>query len=79
MTSMTVIMIMAGALAVAIMAQSIGFLFILRSERRFTKDLLNRLASRTIGEYVQSTKTVEEQSQDQRPETEKGRPIPIFS
>lgn len=80
MHSMTAIVILGLALAGVVIFQGIVFSLILRSERKFTKDLLNRLASRTIGEYAQATKILETTAEKEvPPENEEGRPIPIFS
>lgn len=80
MHSMTVIVILGLALAASTIVQALIFFFILRSERRMVKDLLNRLASRTIGEYASATKTLEvDPGQRPRAEAEEGQPIPIFS
>ncbi len=80
MYSMTAIVIMVSAFAVLNLAQFIVFFLILHAERRFTKDLLNRLASRTIGEHAQATKILEEQTTKETQDAdEEGRPIPIFS
>lgn len=78
MHSITAIVILGLALAVSMVVQVIVFFLILRSERKFTKDLLNRLASRTIGEYAQATKILEASPAETKSEDE-GRPIPIFS
>lgn len=77
---MTAIVILGLALAASTIGQAVIFFLILRSERRFTKDLLNRLASRTIGEYASATKILEaDPGQGPRAEAEEGQPIPIFS
>ena len=79
MHSITAIVILGLALAASMVVQVIVFFLILRSERKFTKDLLNRLASRTIGEYAQVTKSLETPPGETKTEDEEGRPIPIFS
>ena len=79
MHSITAIVILGLALAISMVVQVIVFLLILRSERKFTKDLLNRLASRSVVEYAQATKILEEHPTKEAQADEEGRPIPIFS
>ena len=78
---MTVIVIFGLALAMSTIIQGVVFFLILRAERKFTKDLLNRLASRTVGEYAQVTKILETagEPKEYKDRAEEGGPIPIFS
>lgn len=80
MHSMTVIVILGLGMVAMAIAQGVIFFLILRSERRFIKDLLNRLASRTVGEYALATKILGDRpTQEAKAEDDEGRPIPIFS
>lgn len=79
MHSMTAIVILGLALAATAVAQAVIFFLILRSERKFTKDLLNRLASRNVIEYAQATRILEAQREEIKENPDEGGPIPIFS
>ncbi len=79
MHSMTAIIILGLALAVSTVVQAVIFFLIIRSERRFTRDLLNRLASRSVIEYAQATKILETAGSKETPlEMDEGRPIPLY-
>jgi len=79
MHSMTAIVILGLTLAFSMVVQGIVFFLILRAERKFTKDLLNRLAARSVVEYAQATKILEGQPREDKDRVEEGGTIPIFS
>ncbi len=81
MHSMTAIVILGLSLAVSSVVQAMFFFLIFRAERKFTRDLLNRLASRSVIEYAQATKLLDGNPLEEkdRADDDAGRPIPIFS
>jgi hypothetical protein len=80
MTPITAIVILGLVLGLTTVFQALVFFWLLRTERRFVKDLLNRLASRSVGEYAATTKVLED-ARDKAPAEatdETGQPIPIW-
>ncbi len=74
---MTAIVILAGAVSLALVIQALVFLWLIAQGRNLLKDLLNRLAARDLSEYARATKALEPEKNagSQAPPDDLGTPI----
>ena len=73
-----ILIIILGAAVAMVSAQCLFLLVLLRAERKFTKDLLTRLASRTVCEYAAAARALEAGPGDGESKTEGEHGVQIW-
>jgi len=76
MNAITVIVILAGALAGAMIFQAVVFFLFMREFKNLLKDMLNRLMARDFTEYVRGEATLHP-AKEKEPERREEEAIPI--